>query len=204
MNGLTGVTGPTESPAPFVFLAPADVVARLADEGIPVRAIARATALPSPDVREILDAAMADGTILSVPRDDWPPGARNARYPGFVPLPASDQDCLLYLIQLFSLTRLEASMLSALIQRRECRRDAMHKIIEQRRPNAPEQTDQKMVDVMICKLRKKLKPHDLKIKTMWSIGYMMPPEDRRRASEMLKQWIARNDLCTEAGAVPVS
>lgn len=37
---------------------------------------------------------------------------------------------------------------------------------------------QKIIDVYLCKIRKKLKWHDITIQTIWGRGYYMSPEDR--------------------------
>ena len=38
----------------------------------------------------------------------------------------------------------------------------------------------KIVDVIICKIRKKLKPYDIEINTIWGIGYQMEKGDADR------------------------
>jgi hypothetical protein len=51
-----------------------DIAVRLADEGVPLRAIARAVQIPSSSLREQLHEAKSDGRLLELPCDDWPPG----------------------------------------------------------------------------------------------------------------------------------
>ena len=51
-----------------------DIAVRLADQGVPLRAIARAVRMPSSDLREQLHEALSDGRLLELPCDDWPPG----------------------------------------------------------------------------------------------------------------------------------
>ena len=48
------------------------IVVRLADEGIPVRAIARGVQVPSESIRDVLHLAIDLGQIVGMPRDDWP------------------------------------------------------------------------------------------------------------------------------------
>ena len=50
------------------------IAVRLADEGVPLRAIARATDIPSARLYETLTLAKMEGRLLELPRDDWPPG----------------------------------------------------------------------------------------------------------------------------------
>jgi DNA-binding response OmpR family regulator len=65
----------------------------------------------------------------------------------------------------------------------------MHQIIEKcRAPNKGDQTDPKMVDVVICNLRKRLKKTGLKIETMWGCGYFMKPDMRTRALELIGEY----------------
>ena len=52
----------------------ASIAVKLADEGVPLRAIARATAIPSATLYEVLIEARTEGRLLALPRDDWPPG----------------------------------------------------------------------------------------------------------------------------------
>lgn len=200
-TGVTGtqLVGPTITYDPLMI----DVVIRLADEGIPIRAIARATKISSADIREFLDEALEDGRLLQIPRDDWPVNtSRDARAPGSIKLAVDDNDANLHLVQLLNLTRLESAMLLALVKRRQCTREVMHQIIESCRSVANKiPTDQKMVDVMICKLRKKLDQHKIEIVTIWSLGYFMPPDHRRRIEEMLKTQAEKNErLLTGVGA----
>jgi DNA-binding response OmpR family regulator len=99
-----------------------------------------------------------------------------------------DEDIVFNCVRLFKVTRQQASLLSVLIRRNEVSKDMMHQIIEKcRAPNKGDQTDPKMVDVVICNLRKRLRDHGtgLKIETMWGCGYFMKPDMRTRALEMI-------------------
>ena len=35
--------------------------------------------------------------------------------------------------------------------------------------------EEKIIDVLVCKIRKKLKPYGIDIKTHWGRGYYLPP-----------------------------
>jgi hypothetical protein len=50
-----------------------EIAIRLADEGVPLRAIARACRIPSSELRAQLEAAHKDGRIVDLPKEDWPP-----------------------------------------------------------------------------------------------------------------------------------
>jgi len=165
------------------------VAVRLADEGVPLYAIARSLRAPSDLVRVALHAAKDEGKIVDLPREDWPPNSlRNTRDP-VANRKMDDEDTVFNCVRLFKVTRQQASLLSVLIRRNEVSKDMMHQIIEKcRAPNKGDQTDPKMVDVVICNLRKRLKPTGLKIETMWGCGYFMKPDMRARALELIGEY----------------
>jgi two-component system cell cycle response regulator CtrA len=45
----------------------------------------------------------------------------------------------------------------------------------------------KIVDVFICKLRRKLKPFGIEIKTVWGQGYMLTAETRAKLRESARE-----------------
>ena len=80
------------------------------------------------------------------------------------------------------MTRLQANFMLVLLKREEADKDTLHHVIESQRairrnqPDNPESTDPKMVDVVICNLRKRLRSyfdagHET-IKTLWGHGYL--------------------------------
>lgn len=183
---------------PSEMLAPPDevptrdamIMGRLAHEGVPVRVIARSFQIQSDVVRETLEFAIQIGGITEMPRDDWPPTARRAdRLPsaGVVP----DDDLMMGAQRALGLTRLEASFLVVLLKRNEADKATLHAVNEQQRsfrgtrPNNTDPTDPKIVDVVICKLRKKLKPHNIIIQTLWGAGYFVAPEHRTIALALI-------------------
>jgi DNA-binding response OmpR family regulator len=163
------------------------VAVRLADEGIPVRAIARATHLPSDEVYEALRDAIARGSILEMPRDDWPASTARANRVVISGTPIdTDEGMKCACVRYFKASPLEAGMLTLLLKRDEVTKEQLHHVIETTRGIGKVPTEIKMVDVMICKLRKKLKdPHDITIKTMWGLGYYMEHPERDRTLKLL-------------------
>jgi hypothetical protein len=167
------------------------IAVRLAIEGIPVSAIARGLLLPSSDVREALEYHLEIGSISEMPASDWPPTARRSDHmPAFlsnVPEAAQLSSCQ----RTFKLTKLEAGFMLVLLKRDEADKDTLHYVIESQRalrrtrPNNPETTDPKMVDVVICKLRKKLRPLKIDIKTLWGRGYYLDEESRQTTETLL-------------------
>jgi hypothetical protein len=161
------------------------VAINAANEGIPVAATGRILNYPLDETYEILKAAKSTGAIGDMPRADWPPGvALNNRVP--TAATPSDADLQFMCKTTFRLTTLEAGFLAVLLRHRQVEKTRLHNIVEQQRstrasqPSKTEATDPKMVDVMICKLRKKLKLVGgvdsrgntvLEIKTIWGGGY---------------------------------
>jgi len=165
---------------------------RLADEGVPVRAIARALNAPSADVRAALTDALRLGLITEIPKDDWPAGmARSSHLPMINGEQRSEAEMLLSAQRVLGLTPLEANFVVVLLKRDEVDRKTLHRVVEHQRmvrntrPNDLEPTNEKIVDVVICKLRKKLSTHEIEITTLWGSGYYMPEDSRRRVTELV-------------------
>lgn len=175
-------------PIPLVI---AEIAVRLADEGIPIRAIARAVKYSSENIRDVLHTALDCGQLVQMPRDDWPIGvARDRHIPDALSAkPVETEQMIFNIVRLFKVTKLQAAVFSVLIKRNEATKDILHQVTEQRRLPNKEETDPKIVDVVICNLRKKLKPFGLKIMTAWACGYYMEPEHRARANSLLKIYI---------------
>jgi Transcriptional regulatory protein, C terminal len=181
---------PTDTAAPSPQVPEIDmlpVIIRLADEGIPIRAIARTTLVPSDELYLHLREAIDAGTLLEMPRDDWPVGTLRHNRAVFYGTPLEQAESLKFACaRFFKASPLEAAMLGTMLKRNEVTKSQLHQVIEQNRPDGrKEETDEKMVDVMICKLRKKLKKFDIVIETMWGMGYLIPPDHRERAINML-------------------
>ena len=48
-----------------------------------------------------------------------------------------------------------------------------------------DEAEEKIIDVWICKIRKKLKPFDIEIKTNWGKSYEIPEASKARARELM-------------------
>jgi hypothetical protein len=170
-----------------------EIATRLADEGIPVRAIARAIKRSSEAIRDTLHYAIDCGQIVCMPRDDWPIGVlRDKRIPDSVGRPKlDDEQNIFHIARLFKVTKLQAALFSVLIKRTEVIKDTLHQVIESRRKPNKEETDPKMVDVVICHLRQRLVPFGIEIETQWASGYYMTPEMRKKANLLLEQFVAK-------------
>lgn len=175
-----------------------NVAVRLADEGVPVRAISRSLMLSTEEVREVLEGAGERGMILSIPRDDWPPGTRrDERSPDTIPLEFEDEHMTMLVMRTFAVTSSMAKIFVALLRRPEMTKPALHLTLQ--RDDADDPTEVKIVDVFICKLRKKL-PTGIEIKTQWGRGYFIPHEGKVEAYRRLGVKPDHINTDTSAGA----
>lgn len=67
------------------------------------------------------------------------------------------------------LTHTEAMIVGLLVRRDICTKEQLHQYLYAERPDAA--ADIKIIDVMICKIRPKLKPLGVEIETIWGHGY---------------------------------
>lgn len=150
------------------------VIVRLADEGVPVAALVRAFKRPFGDIHQLLAKAKHLGQLLELPQSDWPPGSRrDTRASAIAPIRAADiNDMLLALMRQYRLTRQEARMLATLVRRPHATKATLHAAIK----DDPDGVGSpKIVDVVACKLRRKLTPHGIEIVTVWGRGYYLAP-----------------------------
>jgi len=184
--------------------APFDQIAnRLANEGIPVNVIARSLECPAADVRLSLEESLAAGSITEMPAADWPPTARRADHLPPHIAAARDNDLVIAFMRTFKLTKLMASFILVLVKREEADKTTLHRVIEAQRatrasrPDNPEETDPKMVDVVICNLRKKLKPFGLTIQTLWGHGYYLDAEGKKQALMLIERELHDRDAAND-------
>lgn len=175
------------------FDAPVNTVAiRLADEGVPVRAIARCLKMPCEEVYEVLKEARMSGTLIELPKDDWPVGAPRAQRSTLAGTPlANDDDLALAFARCFTVTRLESLVLALMMKRNDVTKEQIHIVIEQNRLRSDQpETDIKMVDVVICHIRRKLKKHGIAIETIWATGYRFSTVERAKVMSALLAFVA--------------
>lgn len=162
------------------------VAVRLADEGVPVGAIIRSLLMPAEEVRDILKEASENGLLVALPRDDWPPGTRReARMPDTVPIEIAGDELLMRLMRMLKLTESEARVFSVLLRRPQAAKGTLHQAVQRIPSSADEQSDIKIVDVFICKIRTKLDPLGITIDTLWGKGYSLTKEGREAAIQRL-------------------
>jgi hypothetical protein len=143
--------------------------------------------LPANEVGEVVADAVARGIIVGPSESEWPRGSRAPRHPAFAG-PPLDEGTLLAAGQSLTLTRTQAALFLALVPRKFCTTEILHNIIEFRRWAHSTPTDPKIVSVMICSIRKRLRGRYV-IQTVQGNGYFIPDDDRRRAAEYLLGYI---------------
>jgi hypothetical protein len=155
-------------------LQPATIAVRLADEGVPLMAIARATTIPLDKVYEMLIYAKMRGQLLTMPKNDWPPGCpRDQRSLQLSRLITENHDTLMHGIQdYFSLTPVPAKLLLLLVQHEQV-------------PHARIDIEHKAFAVHVCKMRHAMRKHGIKIITLWGYGYKLNLEHRKKAMELI-------------------
>lgn len=164
-----------------------------ANEGLPMAAIARVLSVPFADVELTLKEAVDDGRLVALPRADWPIGVRVQDHLPSAPRLSKDQ-IELAASTVFHLTKLEAGFLGALLQYDHTEKEKLYGIAEQQRRTrqtrvlSDDPTDPRIVDVMICKLRKKLRTYNPEfiIGTTWGRGYSIDPVVKKAMLDALK------------------
>lgn len=158
------------------------VAVRMADEGIPLRAIVRTLMLPFEEVRETLEDARDRGIITTVPREEWPPGMRrDERTPDTMPLELEDDHMTMLAMRTFKVTSAEAKVLIVLLRRTIVSKLVLHNAtLKYDIAGTDDTSGIKIVDVYICKLRKKL-AGQIVIETIWGVGYSISAEDKAYA-----------------------
>ena len=137
-------------------------------------AIARATRVPSGELRERLREAQLQGQLGTLPAADWSPGfPRDQRALQLSHMAVEDKNKLALAVQqTFRLTRAQARLLLVLVQKGELSKAG------------GDMTD-KTIDVHICGMRRSLQPFGIKITTLWGHGYRLSAEHRRKALDLI-------------------
>ncbi|WP_367278227.1 helix-turn-helix domain-containing protein [uncultured Alsobacter sp.] len=83
---------------------------------------------------------------------------------------------ILYPVE-WGLSPSEQKVMGVLLTREMATKDALMAALYT--ANGRDEAELKIVDVFICKMRKKLKPFAISITTVWAQGYALPPDIRR-------------------------
>ncbi len=156
---------------------------RLADEGVPIAALARAFKMPFREADDAVRSAKERGEIAYLPSRDWPHG--QVRY---VPSNGGGAPAGFSLISLdeareavpycLRLSRSQVEILAALMSRDLATKNWLHNVLYGHLVDGG--ADPKIIHVQICKMRKALAPFDIAIITVWGGGYRLSVEDRNK------------------------
>jgi hypothetical protein len=160
-----------------------EIAVRLADEGVPLRAIARAIKMPSDDVRDRLRVAQATGRLLDLPRDDWPPGfPRDQRALQVGRLVTENRDQLLIAVQqLFGLTPTEIGLLLVMVQHPYLLKSRLTEMAV------------RTLDVHVCHIRHRLEPYGIEVETLRGQGFQFSPENRRKVMDLILHRVSTHE-----------
>jgi DNA-binding response OmpR family regulator len=84
------------------------------------------------------------------------------------------------------LTGQEAKMFGILLKRELVTKQQALDVLYGHLPPEDE-AEAKIVDVFVCKMRKKLTPWQIEIETVWGRGYRMPAQSKAAAAALLEQ-----------------
>jgi len=172
-----------------VFDANPDAIIHAADEGIPIAALRRIFGTDPALLRVMLHDAVTAGRITVMPAEDWPLLVpRDHRTPTVPPHTpgGDDRDVVTKMARRLKTTKLESHILLVILRRGYATREQLHDAVEFNRGNPADATDKKIVDVVVCKLRKKLDPMGLTLHTIHAIGYEMSKAHRQKAWAMIE------------------
>ena len=159
------------------------LVVAFARQGVAISTIARALVVGETQVRNACERALESGELLRLPPESAD-DQRSATYTEITHLrgKVAKQAALLREIRLspmtiaeglgscFKLTRKEAAIVATLMQHGRVSKERLYFALYGQSDDPP---DPKIIDVFVCKIRKKL-PEGVEIKTIWGAGYEMP------------------------------
>lgn len=82
----------------------------------------------------------------------------------------------------FGLSNKETAVLGILLANRYPRKETFMAALYSDRADAPHV---KVIDVFVCKVRRKLSPLGIEIKTLFGVGYEMPEASKHRARQLM-------------------
>lgn len=171
-----------------------DVVTVFARQDIALATIARAMALPLDRVRGMCRRAHESGELQMIPADTSD-DRRHALLVELTNVRAQLDDAREQIRQLMTqkesvaeslvgvagLTRSESKVVTTIAKFGRATKTSIYHALY---GGNDEDRDPKIVDVLVCKVRQKLKRHDIEIKTVWGTGYTMDAENIAKLSEL--------------------
>lgn len=170
----------------------ANVVVAFARQGVAVDVISRATVVPELQVEDICSRAVETGELFTMPprkvahsrdslhqeiarlRDKLEDSQDLVRE-----LRAARQSDRFALVGVAHMTPKEAILADALLQSGRVSKERLYHTVYGAHLTQ-DQPQPKIIDVFVCKIRPKLKPHGIEIQTIWGLGYEMLPDSKAR------------------------
>lgn len=84
----------------------------------------------------------------------------------------------------FGFTGKEREVFGCLLKNTLVKREHLMRVVY---PPPYDDVEMKILDVFVCKIRKKLKPFDVSIETQWGEGYFIKPEGKKKVEELLAE-----------------
>ena len=161
-------------------MVPIDIAIRLANEGVPVQAIARATGWPFADLHAQLRMAQVNGDLITIPRVDWPAGYPREQKLQQLTRSVLDRkaDLELTIRQIFGIQPRLAQLLLLLLLHSDVHRERIYQLGEAG-------GDSNTPAVYISHLRRALQRFGLPVQTLYGYGYRMRPEHQREALNLI-------------------
>lgn len=171
------------------------IAVRAAAEGVPVAAIARIVCGSFATVHAILETAYSKGAIASLPASDWPPGQNPLERVPALSREATPEALEFACGRRFKLSKLQSGFVMVLLRCDSVDKPRLHAVVEAQRaarptrPDNTEETDPKIVDVVMCNLRKRLVAvnPEFKIETLWGRGYSINPQVKKRIYDAIAE-----------------
>lgn len=158
---------------------------RMAAEGIPISAIARVAEVTPALARVTIQGAKARGHIAQMPPEEWANPLKIER--SSRDLASDELTALADSLRPLKLTATEALIAAALMLNGLLTRSELKAVA------CPNQSVQpKIVDVYVCKMRKKLQPYGAAVETLWGRGYRMDDVSRLKLMAAVGKLEARH------------
>ena len=147
------------------------IAMRLADEGVPVAAIARALQLPSTEVSLLIREQIEDGRLVEMPAPDWRPGSgRKDRGADLGLAPDTMQGVALQIT--LRLSPAQAAFLLLLLSRDVATIQGLHLAVA----STSWRGSDCHVRVVAHQVRRRLRPFGFDFAAVPSVGYRMLPD----------------------------
>ena len=178
-------------PRAFRKYTTAGIVTAFARQGIPISAISRAITVPEAQVVSTCRRAVTTGELLAMP-PATPAFTRDALQLEVMALrdrvevlqtlsneqaDTKENAFVAYLRGCPHFTINEAKIIAAFVKHSRMSKDRIYFALY---GDVSDQPEPKIIDVFICKIRAKLRPHGIKIDTVWGYGYEMTRENANK------------------------